>query len=41
MIELLDLREPGQDQVQSGLLVVAPLRIARGVGSPVNPLLIV
>jgi len=40
MIELLHLREPAQDQVQAGLLVVAPLRIARGVGSPVNPLLI-
>jgi kynurenine formamidase len=41
MIELLDLRLPGEDHVQDGLLVVAPLRISRGVGSPVNPLLIV
>lgn len=41
MIELLDLRRPGEDHVQSGLLVVAPLRISRGVGSPVNPLLII
>jgi kynurenine formamidase len=41
MIELLDLRHPGEDGVEVGLLVVAPLRISRGVGSPVNPLLIV
>ena len=41
MLELLDLRRPGEDKVQTGLLVVAPLRISRGVGSPVNPLLIV
>jgi kynurenine formamidase len=40
MIELLDLRPPAADGVESGLLVVAPLRISRGVGSPVNPLLI-
>jgi kynurenine formamidase len=41
MLELLDLRGPSQDRVEGGLLVVAPLRISRGVGSPVNPLLIV
>ena len=41
MMELLDLRLPGEDHVTGGLLVVAPLRISRGVGSPVNPLLIV
>ncbi|HEV3213330.1 MAG TPA: cyclase family protein [Acidimicrobiales bacterium] len=41
MLELLDLRGPGEDNVEGGLLVVAPLRISRGVGSPVNPLLIV
>lgn len=40
LMELLDLRQPGEDRVESGLLVVAPLRISRGVGSPVNPLLI-
>jgi kynurenine formamidase len=41
LLELLDLRKPGKDEVTEGLLVVAPLRISRGVGSPVNPLLIV
>jgi kynurenine formamidase len=41
IMELLNLREPGEDQVEGGLLVVAPLRISRGVGSPVNPLLVV
>jgi kynurenine formamidase len=41
IMELLNLREPGEDEVQGGLLVVAPLRISRGVGSPVNPLLVV
>jgi kynurenine formamidase len=40
MMELLNLQLPGDDGVDGGLLVVAPLRISRGVGSPVNPLLI-
>jgi kynurenine formamidase len=40
MIELLHLAEPAADGVEEGMLVVAPLRIARGVGSPANPLLI-
>ncbi len=40
MMELLHLREPAEDGVESGMLVVAPLRISRGVGSPVNPLLV-
>lgn len=40
LLEMLHLREPGIDGVERGLLVVAPLRISRGVGSPVNPLLI-
>ena len=40
MLELLHLRDPAEAGVHSGLLVVAPLRISRGVGSPVNPLLI-
>jgi kynurenine formamidase len=40
LIEMLDLRGPGVDGVTAGLLVVAPLRISRGVGSPVNPLLV-
>ena len=40
MMELLHLREPAEDGVETGMLVVAPLRISRGVGSPVNPLLV-
>lgn len=40
MIELLRLDEPAAAGVRDGILVVAPLRISRGVGSPVNPLLI-
>ena len=40
LLEMLHLRDPGVDGVERGLLVVAPLRISRGVGSPVNPLLI-
>jgi kynurenine formamidase len=40
LIEMMRLREPAQDGVSSGMLVIAPLRISRGVGSPVNPLLI-
>jgi kynurenine formamidase len=40
MMELLHLREPAEDEVETGMLVVAPLRISRGVGSPVNPLLV-
>jgi kynurenine formamidase len=41
LLEMLDLRLPGEDGVTEGLLVVAPLKISRGVGSPANPLLIV
>lgn len=40
LVELLRLDEPAAARVRSGLLVIAPLRISRGVGSPVNPLLI-
>jgi kynurenine formamidase len=40
MMELLHLAEPAGAGVQTGLLVVAPLRISRGVGSPANPLLV-
>lgn len=40
MMELLHLAEPANAGVQTGLLVVAPLRISRGVGSPANPLLV-
>jgi hypothetical protein len=40
LIEMLDLSGPGRDGVTTGMLIVAPLRISRGVGSPVNPLLV-
>jgi len=40
LIEMLDLHEPAAAGVTAGMLVVAPLRISRGVGSPVNPLLV-
>jgi hypothetical protein len=40
LIELLDLAAPASDGVVSGMLVVAPLRIHRGVNSPVNPILV-
>jgi kynurenine formamidase len=40
LMELLHLRTPAEDGVETGMLVVAPLRISRGVGSPVNPLLV-
>jgi kynurenine formamidase len=40
LLEMLDLRAPAADAVTTGMLVVAPLRISRGVGSPVNPLLV-
>jgi kynurenine formamidase len=40
LMELLHLRAPAEDGVETGMLVVAPLRISRGVGSPVNPLLV-
>jgi kynurenine formamidase len=40
LMELLNLREAADDNVTEGMLVVAPLRISRGVGSPANPLLI-
>jgi kynurenine formamidase len=40
ILEMLLLREPAQQGVTTGLFVVAPLLITRGVNSPVNPLLI-
>jgi len=40
ILEMLLLREPAQHGVTTGLFVVAPLLITRGVNSPVNPLLI-
>jgi kynurenine formamidase len=41
IVELLDLSEPAADGVKTGLFVIAPLPISRGIGSPINPLLIV
>ncbi len=40
LIELLDLERAVEAGVGEGILVVAPLKIERGVGSPVNPVLI-
>jgi kynurenine formamidase len=39
-VELLNLDGPAAAGVGAGLLVVSPLKIERGVGSPVNPVLI-
>ena len=41
ILELLDLSTPAADGVTSGMFVIAPLRIHRGVNSPLNPLLVV
>jgi len=41
IVELLDLSAPAADGIRSGMLVIAPLRIKRGVNSPLNPLLVV
>ncbi len=41
LLELLDLSRPAADGVGSGMFVIAPLRIHRGVNSPLNPLLVV
>jgi kynurenine formamidase len=41
LLEMLDLSGPAADGVTSGMFVAAPLAISRGVGSPLNPLLIV
>ena len=40
LLELLILAAPAADGVRTGLFVIAPLAISRGVGSPLNPLLI-
>jgi kynurenine formamidase len=40
LVELLDLSGPAADGVTVGMLVLAPLRIHRGVNSPVNPVLV-
>jgi kynurenine formamidase len=39
-VELLDLEQLSRDAVRSGVLIISPLKIQRGVGSPVNPVLI-
>ena len=41
IIELLDLSAPAKDGVRTGMFVVSPLRIHRGVNSPLNPILVV
>ncbi|MCU1376307.1 MAG: hypothetical protein JWO68_3593 [Actinomycetia bacterium] len=40
LLELLDLSGPAADGVTTGALMIAPLRISRGVNSPVNPLFV-
>lgn len=40
LLELANLEEVVAAGVTTGLLLVAPLRISRGVGSPVNPILV-
>jgi kynurenine formamidase len=40
LIENLDLSGPAADAVTEGLFIAAPLRIRKGLGSPLNPLLI-
>jgi kynurenine formamidase len=41
LLELLYLDELARDQVYEFMLVVAPLRIDRGLGSPINPIALV
>jgi kynurenine formamidase len=41
LLELLYLDELARDQVYEFMLVVAPLRIERGLGSPINPIALV
>jgi kynurenine formamidase len=41
LIELLDLEELGEAEVWEFLFVASPLRIKRGVGSPLNPVAVV
>lgn len=38
LLELLYLDDLARDQVYEFMLVVAPLRIDRGLGSPINPI---
>jgi kynurenine formamidase len=41
LLELLYLDELARDQVYEFMFVVAPLRIDRGLGSPINPIAMV
>lgn len=41
LMENLDLTEPAAEAVAEGLFVAAPLKIRRGLGSPLNPVLVV
>ena len=41
LLELLYLDELARDRVYEFMLVVAPLRIDRGLGSPINPIALV
>ena len=41
LLELLNLDELARDQVNEFMFVAAPLRIERGLGSPVNPIALV
>jgi len=41
LLELLNLDELAQNQVYEFMFVVAPLRIDRGLGSPINPIALV
>jgi kynurenine formamidase len=41
LMENLDLTEPAAETVVEGLFVAAPLKIRRGLGSPLNPVLVV
>jgi hypothetical protein len=41
LIELLDLEELGEAGAWEFLFVASPLRISRGVGSPLNPVAVV
>lgn len=38
LMELLDLEGPATDRIYEFLLVIAPLRITNGLGSPLNPI---
>ena len=40
LLELLDLNELAADKAYESLVVIAPLRISGGAGSPVNPIAI-